>query len=69
MSTLLIKIGAILDGSFSSTMTGSTTQLSRLGSTIRQLDSSMQSVSKFKQLSRDSLVAKKSWRDLEGQVS
>ena len=68
MSTLSIKIGAVLDGSFSSTMTGSTGQLSRLGSTIRQLDLSMQSVSKFKQLTRDSLTAKKSWKDLEGQV-
>ncbi|WP_339048006.1 phage tail tape measure protein [Candidatus Mesenet endosymbiont of Phosphuga atrata] len=68
MSTLSIKIGAILDGSFSSTMAGSSAQLSRLGSTIRQLDLSMQSASKFKQLTRDSLIAKKSWKDLEGQV-
>ncbi|WP_339045304.1 phage tail tape measure protein [Candidatus Mesenet endosymbiont of Agriotes lineatus] len=68
MSTLSIKIGAILDGSFSSTMAGSSAQLSRLGNTIKQLDLSMQSVSKFKQLTRDSLTAKKSWKDLEGQV-
>ncbi|GHM58167.1 MAG: hypothetical protein sGL2_03170 [Candidatus Mesenet longicola] len=68
MSILSIKIGAVLDGSFSSTMAGSTTQLARLGSTIGQLDLSMQSVSKFKQLARDSLIAKKSWKDLEGQV-
>ncbi|XGA08897.1 MAG: phage tail tape measure protein [Wolbachia endosymbiont of Xenopsylla cheopis] len=68
MSILSIKIGAVLDGSFSSTMAGSSAQLFRLGSTIRQLDLSMQSVSKFKQLTRDSLIAKKSWKDLEGQV-
>ncbi|WCR59277.1 MAG: hypothetical protein PG978_000713 [Wolbachia endosymbiont of Ctenocephalides felis wCfeF] len=66
--TLSIKIGAILDGSFSSTMTGGSAQLSRLGSTIRQLDTSIKSVSKFKELSRDTLVAKRSWKGLEVQV-
>ncbi|MFP3015914.1 MAG: phage tail tape measure protein [Wolbachia sp.] len=68
MSTLSVKIGAVLDGSFSSAMTGSSAQLSRLGSTIRQLDTSMKSVSKFKELSRDTLVAKRSWKGLEVQV-
>ena len=67
MSTLSVKIGAILDGSFSSTMTGSSKQLFRLGSTIRQLDTSMKTVSKFKQLSHDAFIAKKFWRDLEVQ--
>lgn len=55
MSTLSVKIGAVLDGSFSSAMTGSSAQLSRLGGTIRQLDASMKSVSKFKELSRNTL--------------
>jgi len=68
MSSLSIKIGAILDGSFNSAMTGSSAQLSRLGSTIRQLDTSMKSVSKFRELSRDTLVAKRSWKGLEVQV-
>ncbi|WP_250294772.1 phage tail tape measure protein [Wolbachia endosymbiont of Oedothorax gibbosus] len=69
MSTLSVKIGAVLDGSFSSAMTGSSAQLSRLGGTIRQLDTSMKSVSKFKELSRNTLVAKRSWKGLEVQVT
>ncbi|GFT83258.1 tail tape measure [Nephila pilipes] len=68
MSTLSVKIGAILDGSFNSAMAGSHTQLSRLGGTIRQLDASMKSVSTFKKLSHDALVAKQSWRSLGTQV-
>lgn len=69
MSTLSVKIGAILDGSFNSAMAGSSAQLSRLGGTIRQLDTSMKSVSKFKELSRNTLVAKRSWKGLEVQVT
>ncbi|MGL9779081.1 MAG: phage tail tape measure protein [Wolbachia sp.] len=69
MSTLSVKIGAILDGSFNSAMAGSSKQLSRLGGTIRQLDTSMKSVSKFKELSRNTLVAKRSWKGLEVQVT
>jgi len=69
MSTLSVKIGAILDGSFNSAMAGSNAQLSRLGGTIRQLDASMKSVSKFKELSRNTLVAKRSWKGLEVQVT
>ncbi|WP_265021282.1 phage tail tape measure protein [Wolbachia endosymbiont (group A) of Icerya purchasi] len=68
MSTLSVKIGAILDGSFNSAMAGSSAQLSRLGGTIRQLDTSIKSVSKFKELSRNTLVAKRSWKGLEVQV-
>ena len=68
MSTLSVKIGAILDGSFNSAMTGSNAQLSRLGGTIKQLDASMKSVSTFKKLSHDALVAKQSWRSLGTQV-
>ncbi len=68
MSTLSVKIGAILDGSFNSAMTGSHAQLSRLGGTIKQLDASMKSVSTFKKLSHDALVAKQSWRSLGTQV-
>ncbi|MCA7010478.1 phage tail tape measure protein [Wolbachia endosymbiont of Tribolium confusum] len=69
MSTLSVKIGAILDGSFNSAMAGSSAQLSRLGGTIRQLDASMKSVSKFKELSSNTLVAKRSWKGLEVQVT
>ncbi|GFU21007.1 phage tail tape measure protein [Nephila pilipes] len=50
-------------------MAGSSAQLSRLGGTIRQLDASMKSVSKFKELSRNTLVAKRSWKGLEVQVT
>ncbi|WP_341823684.1 phage tail tape measure protein [Wolbachia endosymbiont (group A) of Agelastica alni] len=68
MSTLSVKIGAILDGSFNSAMAGSSAQLSRLGGTIRQLDTSMKSVSKFKELSSGVSVAGQSWRKLERRV-
>ncbi|WP_353271599.1 phage tail tape measure protein [Wolbachia endosymbiont (group A) of Rhorus exstirpatorius] len=65
MSMLSIKIGAALDGSFNSTMIGSTAKLSKLGDSIRQLDSSMKSVSKFKQLNHDALEAMKNWKEAE----
>ena len=68
MSMLSIKIGAAVDGSFNSAMTGSTAKLSQLGDSIKQLDSSLKSVSKFKQLSHDVFVAKKSWKECENQV-
>ncbi|WP_341822289.1 phage tail tape measure protein [Wolbachia endosymbiont (group A) of Clivina fossor] len=68
MSTLSVKIGAILDGSFNSAMAGSSAQLSRLGGTIRQLDTSIKSVSKFKELSSGVSVAGQSWRKLERRV-
>jgi len=62
---LSIKIGAALDGSFNSAMIGSTAKLSKLGDSIRQLDSSMKSVSKFKQLNHDALEAMKNWKEAE----
>ncbi|WP_264954164.1 MULTISPECIES: phage tail tape measure protein [unclassified Wolbachia] len=65
MSMLSIKIGATLDGSFNSAMTGSTAKLSKLGDSIKQLDSSMKSVSKFKQLNHDALEAMKNWKEAE----
>lgn len=68
MSTLSIKIGAVLDGSFNAVIKGSSGQLSRLGGNIRQLDSSLKSVSKFKQLGSDVLASKKSWKGFEDQV-
>ncbi|WP_353282468.1 phage tail tape measure protein [Wolbachia endosymbiont (group A) of Myopa testacea] len=68
MSTLSVKIGAILDGSFNSAMAGSSKQLSRLGSTIRQLDASMKSVSKFKKLKHEALAAKVSLNNLEKKL-
>ncbi|GFY65140.1 phage tail tape measure protein [Trichonephila inaurata madagascariensis] len=49
-------------------MAGSSKQLSRLGGTIRQLDTSMKSVSKFKELSSGVSVAGQSWRKLERRV-
>ncbi|WP_265023930.1 phage tail tape measure protein [Wolbachia endosymbiont (group A) of Epagoge grotiana] len=65
MSMLSIKIGATLDGSFNSAMTGSAAKLSKLGDSIKQLDSSMKSVSKFKQLNHDALEAMKNWKKAE----
>ncbi|WP_353286483.1 phage tail tape measure protein [Wolbachia endosymbiont (group A) of Crataerina pallida] len=65
MSMLSIKIGATLDGSFNSAMKGSAAKLSKLGDSIKQLDSSMKSVSKFKQLNHDALEAMKNWKEAE----
>ncbi|WP_265014536.1 phage tail tape measure protein [Wolbachia endosymbiont (group B) of Camptogramma bilineatum] len=65
MSMLSIKIGATLDGSFNNAITGSAAKLSKLGDSIRQLDSSMKSVSKFKQLNYDALEAMKNWKEAE----
>ncbi|MFP3016473.1 MAG: phage tail tape measure protein [Wolbachia sp.] len=68
MSTLSIKIGAALDGSFNTVIKGSSSQLSNLGENIRKLDSSLKSVSKFKQLGHDVLTSKRSWKGFEDQV-
>ncbi|WP_353285281.1 phage tail tape measure protein [Wolbachia endosymbiont (group A) of Beris morrisii] len=68
MSTLSIKIGAVLDGSFSTVIKGSSSQLTRLGENIRKLDSSLKSVSKFKQLGHDVLTSRRSWKGFEDQV-
>ncbi len=68
MSTLSIKIGAVLDGSFNTVIKGSSSQLSNLGENIRKLDSSFKSVSKFKQLGHDVLTSRRSWKGFEDQV-
>ena len=68
MSTLSIKIGAVLDGSFSTVIKGSSSQLTHLGENIRKLDSSLKSVSKFKQLGHDVLTSRRSWKGFEDQV-
>ncbi|MHC3931058.1 UNVERIFIED_CONTAM: phage tail tape measure protein [Wolbachia endosymbiont of Nasonia longicornis] len=68
MSVLSIKIGAVLDGSFNTVMKGSSSQLSNLGENIRKLDSSLKSVSKFKQLGSDVLTSRRSWKGFEDQV-
>lgn len=68
MSTLSIKIGAVLDGSFNTVIKGSSSQLTHLGENIRKLDSSLKSVSKFKQLGHDVLTSKRSWKGFEDQV-
>ncbi|WP_265042208.1 phage tail tape measure protein [Wolbachia endosymbiont (group B) of Melanostoma mellinum] len=68
MSVLSIKIGAVLDGSFNTVIKGSSSQLTRLGENIRKLDSSLKSVSKFKQLGHDVLTSKRSWKGFEDQV-
>ncbi|WMT84071.1 phage tail tape measure protein [Wolbachia endosymbiont of Listronotus oregonensis] len=68
MSVLSIKIGAVLDGSFNTVIKGSSSQLSNLGENIRKLDSSLKSVSKFKQLGHDVLTSRRSWKGFEDQV-
>ncbi|MFT4313537.1 MAG: phage tail tape measure protein [Wolbachia pipientis] len=68
MSTLSIKIGAVLDGSFNTVMKGSSSQLTHLGENIRKLDSSLKSVSKFKELGHDVLTSRRSWKGFEDQV-
>lgn len=68
MSTLSIKIGAVLDGSFNAVIKGSSGQLSSLGENIKRLDSSLKSVSKFKQLGSDVLASKVSWQNCEKDV-
>ncbi|WP_353287152.1 phage tail tape measure protein [Wolbachia endosymbiont (group B) of Gerris lacustris] len=65
MKAISIVIGAILQSSFNSTIAGSTKQLSRIGSTIKQLESSSKSISKFKELSHNALLARRSWNELE----
>lgn len=65
MKAISIVIGATLQSSFNSTIAGSTKQLSRIGSTIKQLESSSKSISKFKELSHDALLARRSWNELE----
>uniref|UniRef100_A0A3B0IZ74 Chromosome partition protein Smc n=1 Tax=Wolbachia endosymbiont of Aleurodicus dispersus TaxID=1288877 RepID=A0A3B0IZ74_9RICK len=66
--TLSIKIGAVLDGSFNTVIKGSSNQLTYLGENIRKLDSSLKSVSKFKQLGHDVLTSRRSWKGFEDQV-
>ncbi|WP_265016750.1 phage tail tape measure protein [Wolbachia endosymbiont (group A) of Andrena dorsata] len=68
MSVLSIKIGAVLDGSFNTVIKGSSSQLTHLGENIRKLDSSLKSVSKFKQLGSDVLTSRRSWKGFEDQV-
>uniref|UniRef100_UPI0033403259 phage tail tape measure protein n=1 Tax=Wolbachia endosymbiont (group B) of Pilophorus perplexus TaxID=3066160 RepID=UPI0033403259 len=68
MSVLSIKIGAVLDGSFNTVIKGSSNQLTYLGENIRKLDSSLKSVSKFKQLGSDVLTSRRSWKGFEDQV-
>ncbi len=68
MSVLSIKIGAVLDGSFNTVIKGSSSQLTCLGENIRKLDSSLKSVSKFKQLGHDVLTSRRSWKGFEDQV-
>ncbi|MBC6686489.1 phage tail tape measure protein [Wolbachia pipientis] len=68
MSVLSIKIGAVLDGSFNTVIKGSSSQLTRLGENIRKLDSSLKSVSKFKQLGHYVLTSRRLWKGFEDQV-
>jgi TP901 family phage tail tape measure protein len=65
---LQIEIGAALSGSFGATMSNGMSQLTKLGSTIKQLESSSKNIGKFTSLQQSTLSAKKDWADAENTV-
>jgi phage-related tail protein len=65
---LQIEIGAVLNGSFGATMSSGMSQLTKLGSTIKQLESSSKSIGKFQSLKSSTLSAKNEWAQAEANV-
>jgi TP901 family phage tail tape measure protein len=65
---LQIEIGAVLRGGFGATISSGMNQLSKLGSTIKQLEASSKNIGKFNALKTSTLSAKKEWADAEKQV-
>lgn len=65
---LAVTIGAALQGGFKSVMGESTNQISRLGSTIRQLETDSKRINAFRSMSTDIGSAKRSWTEAESQV-
>jgi TP901 family phage tail tape measure protein len=66
--SLQIEIGAALRGGFGATISSGTNQLSKLGSTIKQLEATSKNIGKFTGLRQATLAAKKEWADAEAQV-
>jgi TP901 family phage tail tape measure protein len=66
--SLQIEIGAALSGSFGATMSSGMSQLTKLGSTIKQLESSSKNIGQFQNLKQSTLTAKNEWAQAEAQV-
>ena len=66
--SLNIEIGAVLKGGFGATISSGMDQLSKLGSTIKQLEASSKNIGKFTSLQQSTLSAKRDWADTEAQV-
>jgi hypothetical protein len=66
--SLQIEIGAVLKGGFGATISSGVDQLSKLGSTIKQLEASSKNIGKFTGLQQATLSAKKDWADAEAEV-
>jgi TP901 family phage tail tape measure protein len=66
--SLQIEIGAVLKGGFGATISSGMNQLSKLGTTIKQLEASSKNIGKFNALKTSTLSAKKDWADAEKQV-
>lgn len=65
---LAVTIGAALQSGFKSVLGESTSQISRLGSTIRQLETDSKRINTFRSMSTDIGSAKRSWMEAESQV-
>lgn len=68
INNLQIEIGAVLSGNFGATLSSGINQLSKLGSTIKQLESSSRNIGKFIDLRKSTLLAKNEWHQAEAQV-
>jgi TP901 family phage tail tape measure protein len=66
--SLQIEIGAVLRNGFGTTISSGMNQLSKLGSTIKQLEASSKNIGKFTGLQQATLYAKKDWADAEAEV-
>jgi hypothetical protein len=66
--SLQIEIGAVLKNGFGATISSGMNQLSKLGSTIKQLEASSKNIGKFTGLQQATLSAKKDWADAEAEV-
>lgn len=65
---LSVSIGAALKNSFTTALSSSTKQLSRLGSTIKKLESQGKSIATLDKLKRETLDAKRAWNAAESEV-
>ena len=65
---LSVSIGAALKNSFTTALSSSTKQLSRLGSSIKKLESQGKSIATFDKLKRETLEAKRAWHAAEFEI-